>query len=244
MIGEKIIKFKTIESTNTYALGLSAQENCHGTVIVADQQTAGRGQYGRTWSTGENDSLLMSVILHPPPELKRPVYLIAWAAIALGEAIFTLTGLQARIKWPNDLLIQGKKVSGILTESANQAVVVGMGCNLNQSSEYFSELNLPQATSLLCLTQKSYERDTVLTAVIEQFNRAWDQLLDGELEPLESVWKWRVGLLGSPIEIEQYDGTKVAGRLIDMTFDAIEVANDTGGIDILKPESIRQMRGL
>ena len=242
MIGERVIRLTSVASTNSYALELSADPESHGTVVVTEEQTAGRGQYGRTWVSGPGDSLLMSVIVHPPPVLTRPVLLIAWAAVALGDAIFSLTGLQARIKWPNDLLIRGKKVSGIHTESANRSVVVGIGLNLNQP--HFDERILPDATSLSVVTFQRYDRDEVLSIVIQQLDREWDRLLNGETVPDEADWKWRIGLLGRPVHAERYDGTSVSGRLMEMSFDGIEIANDSGGIDVLAPETVRQLRGL
>src|SRR5439155_21260352 len=106
-----------VDSTNTRGAALAAADpDADGLVLVADDQLAGRGQYGRVWQSRPGSSLLMSVVLRPPPELRRPVVLTAWAAVAVADAIRALTGAQSRIKWPNDLLIRGKQVCGILIE--------------------------------------------------------------------------------------------------------------------------------
>src|SRR5262245_1276165 len=108
-IGRRVLIFDRLESTNATALELAASEP-DGLVVLADFQTAGRGQYGRLWQARPGSSLLMSVALRPPAELSRPVVLTALAGVAVGDAILALTGQQARIKWPNDLLVRGKKV--------------------------------------------------------------------------------------------------------------------------------------
>ena len=244
MIGSQIFRVESVGSTNTLAAEIGVDPNSHGSIVIADEQTAGRGQYGRSWLSRPGDSLLMSVVVHPPVELRRPVILVAWAAVALGDAILSLTGIQARIKWPNDLLIRGKKVSGILTEATNAAVVLGMGLNLNQTMEDFERAGLPDATSLKLAADKPFDRDEVLAVVVSHLDREWNRLLVGEFVPVEADWKWRIGLLGRPVIAERHDGTSVSGRLMDMSFVGIEIATDHGAIEVLTPETVKQLRGL
>src|SRR5262245_2257463 len=104
-VGRRIVRHAALPSTNDHAANLAA-----GPVVLADEQTAGRGQYGRRWLAPPGSSILMSVLLFPPPPLRRPAILTAWAAVAVGETILQLTGRQAKIKWPNDVLLHGKKV--------------------------------------------------------------------------------------------------------------------------------------
>jgi BirA family biotin operon repressor/biotin-[acetyl-CoA-carboxylase] ligase len=243
-IGHRIVRVETVGSTNSLALELAQQTAPHGTVVTAHEQTAGRGQYGRSWFGQSGESLLLSVLLRPAIEFRRPVILTAWAAVALGDAIYSLTGTQARIKWPNDLLIRGKKVSGILIEATNDAVVVGIGLNVNQSRETFESAGLPEATSLAIVASSRLDIQQVFNQVLSDMNREWDRLVSGERVPVEADWKWRIGLLGRPIAAECYDGTTVTGRLLDMSFDGIEVCRDSGVADILPPETIRHLRAL
>src|SRR5687767_8862526 len=137
-IGRRVLVYDHVDSTNTRGAELAhADPDADGLVLIADQQTAGRGQYGRVWQSRPGSSLLLSVVLRPPAELRRPVILTAWAAVSVAEAILALTGVQARIKWPNDLLVRGKKVCGILIEQSGTAgeivTVAGIGLNLNQT---------------------------------------------------------------------------------------------------------------
>jgi BirA family biotin operon repressor/biotin-[acetyl-CoA-carboxylase] ligase len=120
-IGQRVQVFQCLSSTNTHATLLADDPANHGRVILAWEQTAGRGQYCRTWQAPASKAVLMSVLLFPPPALRRPALLTAWAAVSVCETIRQATGLQGRIKWPNDVLIRDRKVGGILIESKMQA---------------------------------------------------------------------------------------------------------------------------
>src|SRR6516164_8538734 len=117
MIPFRILTFDSVDSTNTIAASYASDPANHGLVVTAATQSAGRGQYGRTWQAPPGSSILISVLLFPPPELRRPVILTAWAAVSICEVISAVAGLSARIKWPNDVLIDGKKICGILCEA-------------------------------------------------------------------------------------------------------------------------------
>src|SRR5262249_41160587 len=140
-VGRRVLVFNELDSTNTTAAQLGSPED--GQAIIAHFQTAGRGQYGRAWLARPSSSLLLSVVLRPPPELCRPVILTAFAAVAVADALQTLTGAQARVKWPNDLLVRGKKVCGLLIEQHAETVILGIGLNLTQSAEEFAAGGLP-----------------------------------------------------------------------------------------------------
>src|SRR6185437_3830883 len=130
-IGRRVLVFDEVDSTNTVAAGLDVAE---GTVVLAKNQTEGRGRFGRVWRSRPGAALLLSVRLRPPAELRRPSVLTAWAAVGVGDAIAALTGRTARIKWPNDLLIDERKVCGILIEQG-ATTIIGIGLNLNQTPE-------------------------------------------------------------------------------------------------------------
>src|SRR5262249_53884543 len=142
-----VLFFDRLASTSELAARLALDAKNDGLVILAEEQTAGRGQHGRVWLSPPGTSVLASVLLFPPPELRRPAVLTAWPAVSVCETIPVLTGLQAQIKWPNDVLIRGKKVCGILIEQG-KGTVVGIGLNVNQTAEHFEEAGLPLAGSL------------------------------------------------------------------------------------------------
>src|SRR5262249_45875680 len=156
-IGRRVLCFERTDSTNDRAAELAADPANHGVVILAREQTAGRGQHGRSWQCSADDGVLMSILLYPPAALRRPAILTAWAAVSVCEMILQATDIQAKIKWPNDVLIRGRKVCGILVESKVQslksegpqfAVVVGIGLNINQGAAVFTAPGLEHGTSL------------------------------------------------------------------------------------------------
>jgi BirA family biotin operon repressor/biotin-[acetyl-CoA-carboxylase] ligase len=235
-VGRRVLLFDELTSTNDVAHAAKP-----GDVIVADHQTAGRGQYARTWTARPGSSLLFSVVLDPPPELRRPVVLTAWAAVGVAAAIHRLTGVQAQIKWPNDLLLGGKKVCGILIEQRS-CTVVGIGLNGNQSAADFTAAGLPDATSLSLSSGLVIDRNTALSAVLRQLDDLYDQLLSGNWASLEAEWKCRLGLIGRPVVAELSDGRSVSGRLHEMSFEEIELHAEGFGSTVLKPEMIRHLR--
>src|SRR5512140_1081597 len=134
--GRKIYTFETIDSTNNCARALAGCWAEEGTVIIAEQQTAGRGRLGRSWEANPNENLTFSIILRPTISPDAVNLLPLSVAVAVSEAIEKLTGMRPECKWPNDLLLDGKKVAGILlegsvTQSKVDWIVIGVGVNVN-----------------------------------------------------------------------------------------------------------------
>jgi BirA family biotin operon repressor/biotin-[acetyl-CoA-carboxylase] ligase len=241
-VGRRVLVFDSVDSTNTVAAQL-ADAATDGLVVLADFQTAGRGRFGRAWQSRPGSSLLMSVALHPPAEFRRPAVLTAWAAVAVGEAVFALTGVQARVKWPNDLLVRGKKVCGILIEQG-EGVVVGIGLNLNQTADEFAAAGLPGATSLAVVSGGPIDPRTAAGVLIRRLDAEYDRLLSGERVAVEADWKWRTGLLGRHVMVELTDGSTVEGRMHEMGFDALEVEIATGYVRAIVPETVAHVRAV
>ncbi len=246
-IGRRVLVYDHVESTNTLAMALAQPaDDADGLVLIADHQLTGRGQYGRAWVSRPGSSVLMSVVVKTPVELRRPVILTAWVAVAVAEAILTLTGAQARIKWPNDLLIRGKKVCGILIEQSSSAsgvtTVAGIGLNLTQTADEFAQAELPDATSLGIVTGRAIDARTAAEVVIRQLDLEYARLLAGERVAVEADWKWRVGLLGRQVVIEHPGGGTTHGRLRDMAFDGLEVEDAEGFVRVVAPETVSHIR--
>jgi BirA family biotin operon repressor/biotin-[acetyl-CoA-carboxylase] ligase len=249
-VGRRVLVFDELDSTNTHAARLAGTDDAEaepdGLVLIAEQQTAGRGQHGRVWQSRPGSSLLMSVVLRPPPELCRPVVLTAWAAVAVADAVLALTGAQARIKWPNDLLIRGKKVCGILIEQSGRGdrvtAIAGVGLNLTQTTDEFAAANLPDATSLSIVGGGLIDARTAAGVVIRKLDTEYARLLNGERVAVEADWKWRVGLLGRHVLIEHPGGAVTTGRLRDMAFDGLEIENSDGFVHVVAPESVAHIR--
>lgn len=237
-IGREVRYFPRLDSTNQYASGLDLGDGENGLVILTNEQTAGRGQYGRRWLAGPGSSVLMSVALMPPPLLRRPVILTAWAAVAAAETIRLATGLQARIKWPNDLLIDGRKVCGILIEQG-RGTVVGIGMNANQSEEEFAAAGLPLAGSLASLSGRDFDARELALELIEQLDAEYDPLLRGEHSALESCWAWRLGLLGHEAIVEDNAGQRHRGRVLSISFSDVCLESTQDGPIRFLPEQVR-----
>ncbi len=260
-VGRRVLVYDRVESTNTHAAHLANQPGYDGVVVLASEQTAGRGQYGRSWQAPAGTSVLLSALLFPSPALRRPAVLTAWAAVAVCETIRRATGLQAKIKWPNDILIQGKKVCGILIEqragvqkenglparsvsegaSSLAPVVIGIGLNVNQSADFFSSNGLSQAASLALFTSSPLGCAETALQLIRQLDEAYCPLCQDDLTLLEACWKWRLGVLGKRIEAECADGVH-AGRVLDVTFDGLLLEAPGSGTVRLSPERVRHLR--
>lgn len=204
------------------------------TVLVADVQRAGRGRIGRSWVAPPGTALLFSVLLRPhriPPQ--RVGWVGAILGLAVTEAIGETTGLAADLKWPNDVLIDGRKVAGILAELAGGAVVVGAGINVTLTA---ADLPRPDATSLSLsgAAADRCDRDDLLKAIL----RHLDPLLDawqgagGDIDAsgLRAAYLARSATVGMHVNVHLPDGGHVMGTAIDVATDGAVVI-DVGGIE-------------
>jgi BirA family transcriptional regulator, biotin operon repressor / biotin---[acetyl-CoA-carboxylase] ligase len=239
-VGRRVLVYERVDSTNTLALALAQDTAEDGLVLVAREQTAGRGQYGRTWLSPAGSSVLLSALVFPPPPLQRPAILTAWAAVSVCEAIREAAGLQATIKWPNDVLLDGRKVCGILIEQRG-VTVAGIGVNVNQSAEMFDAARLPEATSLAAAAGRPFDCEEVTRLLIRRLDTEYRLLLDGEVGLLEACWRERLGLLDRTVTAECHDGD-VCGRLLELSFTGVVLESPGGTMRQLAPETIRQLR--
>jgi BirA family biotin operon repressor/biotin-[acetyl-CoA-carboxylase] ligase len=238
-VGRRVLWYESLESTNTLASGLPSDPANDGLVIIADRQTCGRGQHGRTWQCPPGAGVLLSVLLYPPPALRRPALLTAWAAVAVCDTIRQVAGLHARIKWPNDIFVRGQKVCGILIEQGT-GTGAGIGLNVNQTAADLARAGLPLAGSLACFTDDRLDRDGVARVLIEQLDGHYERLCQGDWAGLEASWQERIGLLGRQVGIECLDGVR-HGRLRTISFDGLEVELHDGARWRVNPESVRHI---
>jgi len=239
-LGQRVLVYEVTDSTSTRCAALADDPGNHGLVVLAHAQTAGRGQHGRSWLCQPGMGVLLSVLLFPPPELRRPALLTAWAAVSVCELIRQATGLPARIKWPNDVLLQGRKVCGILIEQ-HRGLVVGIGLNLNQEPNTFLADGLTEAGSLHLFTGHRYDGEQVARELIACLDQQYQHLLSGELAPLESRWRDGLDLVGRYVFVEGHTGS-YRGYVLDLTFDGVALVADAAEPLLLPPESIRHIR--
>jgi BirA family biotin operon repressor/biotin-[acetyl-CoA-carboxylase] ligase len=241
-LGRRVLVFDRLDSTNNYAAALADDPANDGLIILAEAQTAGRGQHGRSWQCPPGTGVLLSALFFPPPEVRRPVILAAWAAVSVCETIHRCTGLQATIKWPNDVLIRGRKVCGVLIEQG-RATVAGIGLNVNQTEAMFAAAGLPLAASLACFTGQPLDCEAVARTLIEQMDEEYSRLCAGDSTTLEAAWKGRIGLLGQPVAVECRDGIR-RGRLTDFSWSALELLLPDGAVERIRPEMVQHLEGL
>ena len=170
-IGKSILHFDSIDSTNDYAKKI-AYEVPEGTIVISEEQLSGRGRMGRGWTSPKGDGIWMSIILKPMIPPTEAAKLTQVAAAAVCKAIRQTTELPALIKWPNDIVVNGKKVCGILTEMAGELnevnyIIVGPGINVNTSS--FPEELKSKATSLFLEKGEKVDRNLLTASIINEF---------------------------------------------------------------------------
>jgi BirA family biotin operon repressor/biotin-[acetyl-CoA-carboxylase] ligase len=237
-----VLHFDCLDSTNSYAARLAGDPGNEGLVILADAQTAGRGQHGRQWQCPPGEGILLSALLFPPTELRRPVLLAAWAAVAVCNVIVRATQREPRIKWPNDVFLEGRKVCGILIEQG-RGTVAGIGLNVNQSAAVFAAAGLPEAGSLASVTRRVFDVAALARELMHELDATYAQLCDRDLAAVESVWQRRLGLLGQAVVIECRD-TSHRGRLNAVSLERVELQTTDGTLRELQPECVRHISAL
>jgi BirA family biotin operon repressor/biotin-[acetyl-CoA-carboxylase] ligase len=151
-----------------------AEDSAEGAVAVAEEQTEGRGRLGRRWEAAAGSSILVSVLLVPPVEPPRLPELSLVAGGAVAQAIAEITGIEPAIKFPNDLLIGMRKVAGILAESSEGRVVLGIGVNVNQTAQELPADTLTPPTSLRVVLGEQVDRARLLAAILLHLERDYD----------------------------------------------------------------------
>jgi BirA family biotin operon repressor/biotin-[acetyl-CoA-carboxylase] ligase len=234
--------FDQINSTNTY-LKLNA-EVLKSAIVVANEQTAGRGRLGRTWISAPSEGLWQSLLLRPIIKPTEAAMLTQVAGIAMLQAIEEVTKLEVEVKWPNDLMINGKKVCGILTEmsaelGAIQHVIIGIGVNVNQ--QVFPDVIKQLATSLMIELGNEVDRYTLLCAFIKWFDKCYQQFeSDVSLKSITKILNERSNLVGKEINVIVGEKSRVAiakeindyGELIVIENDGTEASLYYGEVSV------------
>ncbi len=214
MIGLPRVHYRVTDSTNERAKRLGAAGAPHGTLVTADEQSAGRGRQGRAWSADAGAALLVSLVLRSPDEL-----LPFRAAVAVAESI----PVPAQIKWPNDVWIGGRKVSGILVEGRQQEGWAVLGIGLNVSTRSFPA-ELSEIATSLALAGVSLSRDELLQALLGRLER-W---LTADPAEILAAWRERDALLGARVA---WNGGRGRGAGITQS-GALRVETEAGVVEL------------
>jgi BirA family biotin operon repressor/biotin-[acetyl-CoA-carboxylase] ligase len=199
-----------VGSTNTYARQLAEVGAREGEVVIAETQTQGRGRLGRHWHSPPFANLYLSVILRPNLSPAHAPQITLMAAVAVAETVSAFVPSGPAIKWPNDILLDGKKLAGILAEAACGAgrvehVILGIGVNLNGPVNSMPEEIRGRATALAEVTGKTVEREGFCRRLIQTLDRCYGELEQSGFEALASRWSTYFALRDQPVRVESLD---------------------------------------
>jgi len=207
-IGSKIIHRETLDSTNILAFRQALAGEAEGVCVVAESQERGKGRLGRKWSSPPGKNIYLSVILRPAihPSIVYPITFLS--SLAVSDTIEGLAGVKATLKWPNDVLVEGKKISGTLIELSTEAdmvrfVVIGIGLNVNMSPDDMDSQIKATATSLFMETKKTYERPRVCGILLSNLERYYDLFKKEGARAICDIWEERAGIRGKHLTINQ-----------------------------------------
>ncbi len=210
-IGRNFIYCEEVESTNNLLLDKENKFNTNGTVALAEKQTKGKGRKDRTWYSAKDQNLTFSILLTDKKYLKKLVNLINFAvSLSVAMSIENLFQLKTELKWPNDILINGKKAAGILLESLSQGsaverLVIGIGLNVNQTL-FQGVFNYPP-TSIKHEINETVEREKLLSEILNIFEETLIKI-EKNSEEIMNDWKARCRMIGEKISITDGDKTK------------------------------------
>ncbi len=218
-LGRHMVYFESVGSTNDEARRLAQAGTPEGTLVLAEQQTAGRGRLQRPWVSPAGQALLFSLVFYPSLAPHQAFQLVMLTSLACMRAVSATTGLEPRIKWPNDLLLQGKKLAGILSELGQAGerlyAVVGVGLNVNVDLAAHPELR-EQATSLCEVLGHPVPRVPLLQEALRRIEEGYDRLRAGHSPHDE--WAANLDTLGREVRVTAAEGT-FEGRAVGVDAD-------------------------
>jgi BirA family biotin operon repressor/biotin-[acetyl-CoA-carboxylase] ligase len=233
IIGRNIHYEETVTSTQKIAHRLATDGANEGTIVVAEEQLAGRGRLDRTWHSPKYTGVWMSIILRPSIPLSQAPQLTLLTAVSVAGAIQEVTGLEPEIKWPNDILIGGKKAVGILTELQAESdrinsVIIGIGLNVNQTDGDFPEEIRSKATSLSIEIGKKINRAELIQSLLKKLEKHYDEYLKSGFYPIKLLWEAYAISIGKVITASTLKG-KTTGYAKGITDEGVLMIEDEFG---------------
>jgi BirA family transcriptional regulator, biotin operon repressor / biotin---[acetyl-CoA-carboxylase] ligase len=232
-LGQVIQYEERVDSTQKIAQRLAYEDVPEGTVVIAEEQLSGRGRMERKWHSPKYTGIWMSLILRPKIPISKAPQLTLITAVAVVQAIEELTGLLPDIKWPNDILIRGKKVTGILTELQAESdrissVIIGIGMNVNQMNEDFPEELQTIASSLAIEKGEKISRAALIRAVLTNLERLYLLYLEQGFAPLKIMWESYAISIGKNIIARTLTGS-IHGRAMGINDEGVLLIEDPSG---------------
>ena len=232
--GRKVVHRETVDSTNAFAFKLALSGEPEGACVVAESQDAGKGRLGRKWFSPVGKNLYISVVLRPHihPSSVYPITFLS--SLAMYDTIGELTGIRPSLKWPNDVLINGKKVCGTLIELSTEAdmvrfVIVGIGFNINMQRSEIDEEIINKATSLSIETKKIYERALVCGILLNHLEEHYRYFRQYGAPGICGAWEERAAIKGKTLEINQM-GESYRGVVEGIDLDGAMLLNMDGKV--------------
>jgi BirA family biotin operon repressor/biotin-[acetyl-CoA-carboxylase] ligase len=231
-MGHSLHYLEQTDSTQTVARELAENGAREGTVVIAEQQSSGRGRMGRKWHSPPGKGIWMSIVLKPRIPIQLAPQLTLLAAVALSRSIKRIAGVNVGIKWPNDLLIGGKKVCGILMESNAederlQYVIAGIGISVNLTEQDYPESLREIATSLRMASGQQISREQLLVDFFQEFEHLYNVFHDEGFSPIRTMWEANSISLHHPIRVTTAKG------VVEGTAEAID---EFGALIVALPE--------
>lgn len=212
--GKSILLFDSVESTQNLARAAAEEGAAEGTLFIAEQQVSGRGRMGRQWVSPRGKGIWMSMVLRPTVPIHFAPQLTLLTAVALCRSLKKLTALPIGIKWPNDLLIDGKKISGILLESAAEEerlryVIAGIGISVNLETEDYAEELLDKATSLAIASGQKWDRVDVIADFLKEWEQLYNLYQEQGFSSIITLWEALSVSLGKKVRLLTPQGDMV-----------------------------------
>ncbi|QDI89978.1 biotin--[acetyl-CoA-carboxylase] ligase [Salicibibacter halophilus] len=232
-IGQTTLFKPKVTSTQTLAKEAYREGTAHGTAVVASEQTGGKGRMERPWQSPEQTSISVSIVVKPDISLREAPQLTLVTAVAVAETLQQTTQLPVQIKWPNDIYINDRKVSGILTEMQAEAdkmqmMIVGIGLNINQKQTHFHEDLQEKATSLYAESGKEWPRAQILQALFISFEKWYDAWIENGFADIREAWESYAALYTQPVKAMQGNQT-VVGHMLGINREGVLQLKDQDG---------------
>lgn len=208
IIGCKLVYKESVDSTNIFAFKFALAGEPEGSVVLAEAQKGGKGRLNRKWYSPAGKNLYLSVILRPRVQPSRVYPITFLSSLAVHDTIETVAGIPSTLKWPNDVLIEGKKICGTLLELSTETdmvnfVIVGIGLNVNTERPDFDEEIQEKATSLFLTTKKHFERARVCGILLSNLDRYYRIFCHEGEEAICRLWEERSGIKGKFLTVNQ-----------------------------------------
>lgn len=234
IFGRNLYYYDSVESTQKIASKLANEAAEEGTVVISEEQTAGRGRMDRKWHSPKHTGIWMSILLRPKIPISKAPQLTLITAVGVVQAIEEATELLPQIKWPNDIMVNGKKITGILTELQAEAdsihsVIIGIGMNVNTLEADFPEEIRRTASSLSIEAGRTIGREELIRTILEKLEKLYFLYLTKGFLPIKLMWESYAISIGKQIIARTITG-EISGKAIGITEDGVLLIEDSAGV--------------